>query len=128
MDKTRPQFSTFIRSAVIELDNRTAPTYPEGNTVEWHPQPGQPDLDGFEVLRRGDVNVECRILLHIAHQPERFKILAPLSDLIDLQEGTRSEVISALWKYVKVVGAQDKDDVTVIKPIGGLEKVRVAAL
>ena len=29
-----------------------------------------------------------------------------------------------MWKFVKVAGAQDKDDITIIKPVGGLEKVR----
>lgn len=80
-------------------------------------------MDGFEVLRRGDVNVDCRILLHVAHQPERFKVLPPLNDLIGVQEGTRSDVMSALWKLIKVAGAQDKEDATVIRPVGGLEKV-----
>jgi SWI/SNF-related matrix-associated actin-dependent regulator of chromatin subfamily D len=123
LDKTRHKFTSFIRSAVVEIDQRSAPTYPEGNTIEWVPQPNQPPMDGFEVLRRGDVNVDCRILLHVAHQPERFKVLPPLNDLIGVQEGTRSDVMSALWKLIKVAGAQDKEDATVIRPVGGLEKV-----
>lgn len=107
---------------MVELDHRTAPTYSEGNIVEWHPQPNQPLLDGFEVMRRGDANVDCRVLLHVAHQPERFRVLPPLNDLLGVQEGTRSEVMSALWQWVKVVGAQDKEDPTIIRPTGGLEK------
>ncbi len=31
--------------------------------------------------------------------------------------------MSAVWKFVKTVGAQDKDDVTKLRMIGGLEKV-----
>jgi SWI/SNF-related matrix-associated actin-dependent regulator of chromatin subfamily D len=34
LDKTRKRFSTFLRSAIVEFDNREAPTFPEGNIVE----------------------------------------------------------------------------------------------
>jgi len=40
-----------------------------------------------------------------------------------MQEGTRSEVMSAVWRLVKIAGAQDKEDITVIRPIGGMGKV-----
>lgn len=139
LDKTKRKFTSFLRSAVVEFDNRQAPTYPEGNIVEvcsegrfsvlaqmsqWQPQNLQAPLDGFEILRRGDVNVDCRIVLHVAHYPERFRVLAPLDGLIFMKEGTRSDVMSAVWKLVKVVGGQDKEDGTMIRPVGGLEKVR----
>lgn len=61
--------------------------------------------------------------MHLNHSPERFKVLPPLSDLISIREGTRAEIIQAVWQLVKTSGAQDKDDVTLIRPIGGLEKL-----
>ena len=127
LDKTRPKFTNFIRSVVVELDNRTSPTYPEGNTIEWHAS--EPPVDGFEISRRGDANIDCRILIHVAHSPERFRVLPPLANLVGLSEGTRSQVMSAMWKMVKVAGAQDKEDPSVIKPVGGIEQVsRTSAL
>jgi SWI/SNF-related matrix-associated actin-dependent regulator of chromatin subfamily D len=81
-------------------------------------------LDGFEILRRGDKNVDCRLVLHIDHYPERFKVLEPLSGLVGMKEGTRAEVMASIWKLVKLTGAQDKDDGSIIRPSGGLEKVR----
>lgn len=124
LDKAKRKFTTFLKSAIIEFDNRDAPTFPEGNIVEWHAASHQgPPLDGFEILRRGDVNIPCRISLHIAHYPERYKVLEPLMGLIGLREGTRSEVMSALWKLVKTTSAQDKEDGTIIKAVGGLQKV-----
>ncbi len=92
-------------------------------TLQWHPQTLQAPLDGFEVLRRGDVNVNCRIVLHIAHYPERFRVMPPLANLIAMKEGTRSDAMSAVWKLVKVAGAQDKEDGTIVRRVGGLEKV-----
>jgi hypothetical protein len=67
--------------------------------------------------------VNCRIVLHVAHYPERFRIMPPLSSLIAMKEGSRSDAMSAVWKLVKVAGAQDKEDGTIIRPVGGLEKV-----
>ncbi|OCF43839.1 hypothetical protein I317_02281 [Kwoniella heveanensis CBS 569] len=123
LDKTKRKFSTFLKSAVVEFDNREAPTFPEGNIVEWHAQNLTAPLDGFEILRRGDQNVNCRIILHLAHHPDRFKVLSPLAELISMNEGTRAEVVGAIWKLVKVVGAQDKEDGTIVRPVGGLEKL-----
>lgn len=123
MDKQKRKFSSFLRTAVVEFDHREAPTFPEGNMVEWRPRPNQPPVDGFEILRRGDADVKCRVVLHIAHSPERFKVLSPLSDLISLREGTRAEVMTAVWQLVKSSGAQDKEDGTIIRPVGGLQKL-----
>ncbi|EIW71550.1 hypothetical protein TREMEDRAFT_42914 [Tremella mesenterica DSM 1558] len=122
IDKTKRKFSTFLRRVVVEFDNREPPTYPEGNVVEWSPA-NQPPTDGFEILRRGDSNVNCRIILDIAHYPERYRITSPLSELIASKEGTRGEIISAVWKLIKIAGAQDKEDPTIVRPVGGLEKL-----
>lgn len=105
------------------MDNREAPTFSEGNIVEWHPAAGVAPVDGFEVLRRGDKNVKCRIVLHLQHSPERFKVIPPLSDMISMREGTRAEVMAAVWQLVKTSAAQDKEDPTIVRPIGGLEKL-----
>lgn len=85
-------------------------------------------MDGFEILRRGDKNVNCRLVLHINHYPERFRVLEPLAGLVGIKEGTRSEVMAAVWKLVKFSGAQDKEDGTIIRPSGGLEKVSPLSL
>ena len=62
-------------------------------------------------------------ILHINHYPERFRVIEPLAGLVGMKEGTRSEVMAAVWKLVKFSGAQDKEDGTIIRPSGGLEKV-----
>jgi SWI/SNF-related matrix-associated actin-dependent regulator of chromatin subfamily D len=77
-------------------------------------------------MRKGDVDVNCRIILHVNHYPERFRVLPQLATAIAMKEGTRAEVMSAVWKLIKVAGAQDKEDGTTIRPVGGMEKVRSA--
>lgn len=62
-------------------------------------------------------------MLHISHSPERFKVLSPLAELVSIREGTRAEVMAAVWQLVKASGAQDKEDPTIVRPVGGLEKI-----
>jgi SWI/SNF-related matrix-associated actin-dependent regulator of chromatin subfamily D len=50
-------------------------------------------------------------------------VASPLAEIIGVKEESRAGVMSAVWKWVKTVGAQDKDDVTKLKVMGGLEKV-----
>jgi SWI/SNF-related matrix-associated actin-dependent regulator of chromatin subfamily D len=38
-------------------------------------------------------------------------------------EGSRAEILSNVWKLVKTVGAQDRDDATKLLAVGGLEKL-----
>ncbi len=59
----------------------------------------------------------------MAHSPERYKVLAPLSELISVREGSRAEIMAAMWQFIKTAGAQDKEDSTLVRPVGGLEKV-----
>lgn len=48
--------------------------------------------------------------------------------MIAMKEGTRAEAMSAVWKLVKLLGAQDKDDGSLLKRIGDLEKVSLSFL
>lgn len=61
--------------------------------------------------------------MHLDQYPDKFKVLPPLCDMIGIAEESRSVVLSAVWKFIKTVGAQDKDDVTKLLPVGGLQKV-----
>jgi len=67
--------------------------------------------------------VEVRIILHLDQYPDRFKVLSPLAELIGMVEGSRSEVLSQVWKCIKTLGAQDRDDPTKLLAVGGLEKL-----
>ncbi|GHJ86730.1 hypothetical protein NliqN6_3132 [Naganishia liquefaciens] len=126
IDKTaKRKFSQCLKHMVVEFANRDMSTYPEGNIVEWHPRTTPPaaPLDGFEIKRRGDQPIDCRIIMHLDQYPDKFKVLPPLCDMIGIAEESRSVVLSAVWKFIKTVGAQDKDDVTKLLPVGGLQKI-----
>ena len=63
------------------------------------------------------------MILHLDQYPDRFKVLSPLSELIGMVEGSRAEILSNVWKLVKTVSAQDRDDATKLLAVGGLEKL-----
>ncbi|KAJ3223865.1 SWI SNF, matrix associated, actin dependent regulator of chromatin, sub d, member 3, partial [Clydaea vesicula] len=103
------QFSHFIKSVYVELQ-RDAGLYPDGNMIEWHKQPGSADCDGFEIKRKGDTNTPVKIFIQLEHQPEKFKLSAELSRVLDIHTDTKSNCIMALWQYIKLNKLQDPDD------------------
>ncbi|KAI0060153.1 BAR-domain-containing protein [Artomyces pyxidatus] len=133
-DRVPPrQFSTFIKNMVIELDRDPA-LYPDGNVVEWHRNPAHPILDGFTVKRTGDTPTKIRLVLHLEHHPEQYKVHPDLGGVLGLREESRTGVIQALWNYIKIQGLQDKVDRkrihadAVLRPIFGAEVIPFALL
>ncbi|KAF8622625.1 hypothetical protein AX15_006878 [Amanita polypyramis BW_CC] len=130
-DKTSPRkLSTLIKRMIIDLD-RDPSLYPDGNIVEWPRTPGShnPVLDGFTVRRTGDAPTRIRVIIHLEHSPEQYKILPELGNVLGIGEESRIGVVQALWNYIKLQNLQDKADRRVIKadekllPIFGAESV-----
>jgi len=69
-----------------------------------------PAEEGFILRRRGDTTTRVRILLHIDHTPERCNVESSLADVLNVRQGSRTEVISSLYQYIKLHGLQDKGD------------------
>lgn len=82
-----------------------------------------PDQDGFQITRPGDVNVRARVILHLKLLPERFKLIEPLAEVLDMKEDTRTGIVTALWHYIKANGLQDKVDRKIIRPDAKLRPV-----
>ena len=119
--------------------------YPESNHVQWDmdvrfAQPyddlGRPTttsatdpaqgLDGFSVTRPGDQNTRLRIMLHLNHYPERVKLTPEFANLLSITEGTKQDIYTAFYNYVKLHGLQDKTDKRLIR-LGGDERLKQAA-
>lgn len=92
--------------------------------LQWHRVAGQPERDGFEFTRRGDVTIQTRISLQLEQQPDRYKLAPPLADLLQMKDGTRASIVAAVWNYIKINGLQDKQDRRVIKVDAKLQAVR----
>ncbi|KIJ41033.1 hypothetical protein M422DRAFT_209501 [Sphaerobolus stellatus SS14] len=122
------KFTHYLKGMVVEFDQDPT-VYPEGNIVEWRNTSAHPEQDGFEIKRKGDVSVMARVILHLKVTPDRFKLIEPLAEILDMKEDTRHGIITALWHYIKVNGLQDKVDRKIIRPdaklrpIIGLEQI-----
>jgi chromatin remodeling complex protein RSC6 len=60
------------------------------------------EVDGFEVKRLGDVDCKAKIIIHLVQSRDRFKLAEPLAELLGMRVASRTEVVVALWEYIKV--------------------------
>lgn len=70
--------------------------------MQWHKQASANDTDGVEIKRKGDVNVNARIILVPNYIPDKYKVGPGLSDLISLKLATKPHIITEMWNYIKV--------------------------
>lgn len=108
------KFTSFFKSIIVELD-RDPEMFPEGNIIEWHKQASANDTDGVEIKRKGDVNVNARIILVPNYIPDKYKVGPGLSDLISLKLATKPHIITEMWNYIKQNQLQDEKDKRLIK-------------
>lgn len=82
--------------------DRDPELFPEGNITEWRKQGSSTDSDGIELKRKGDVNVNARIILVPDYNPNKYKLGPGLSALINLKLATKPHIVTEVWNYVKV--------------------------
>jgi SWI/SNF-related matrix-associated actin-dependent regulator of chromatin subfamily D len=71
-------------------------------------------VDGFEIKRRGDQEVDLKIMIYLETTPEKHQLSPSLAKLLDIHTDTLSNVIMALWQYAKSHRLQDAEDRRVI--------------
>ncbi|KAG8725173.1 SWI/SNF complex component snf12 [Ceratobasidium sp. 395] len=119
-----PKFSSLLKGMRVEMERDPA-LYPEPNHVEWHNNPQEQAVNGFNITRRGDQPVtRVRIFLHPAPQdPQlvRFKLSPALAALLDVSVATRPDAVAAVWAYVRSHGLFDKADRRKVRADDGLK-------
>ncbi|KAG8714226.1 SWI/SNF complex component snf12 [Ceratobasidium sp. 394] len=119
-----PKFSSLLKAMRVEMERDPA-LYPEPNHVEWHNNPQESPVNGFNITRRGDQPItRIRILLHLAPQdPQlvKFKLSPALSALLDISVATRPDAVAAVWAYVRSHGLFDKSDRRKVRADDGLK-------
>lgn len=60
------------------------------------------DTDGIELKRKGDVDVNARIILVPDFNPQKYKASPALSEIISPQLAPKPQIINEIWNYVKV--------------------------
>ncbi|KZV82169.1 hypothetical protein EXIGLDRAFT_627443 [Exidia glandulosa HHB12029] len=116
------KFSSFVKRLVVDWD-QDPNVYAQPNMVEWQRGPGVTEQDGFEVKRRGDQDVNVRVLIQLQHTPERFALAPELERVLDIHEDTRTNIITALWNYIKINSLQDKVDRKLIRADADLRPI-----
>lgn len=118
--KPRKKFSHFFKSITVKF-NRPQSFQPDGYTeIKWvrpefqsssHAEPPrEADFDCLEFSRKADENINITIDLVPDEQPERYKLAAPLAELLDMEEADRQTVIMGIWEYVKSAGLQGDEE------------------
>ncbi|KAJ3111929.1 SWI/SNF complex component snf12 [Physocladia obscura] len=124
-DEIKPaKLSALLRTVQVKLI-RDASLYTDGgNTIEWRKgESPTKDFDGIEITRKGDTEVQAKISLIPDITPERYKLSAELSDVLDVHEETKTNVVMRLWQYIKMHGLQDVDDKRMINFDETLNKI-----
>lgn len=115
-------FSSYFTSISVEVG---------GEVVEWHEPVGErpaadEDVTGnvtnkdvpfdvFRVTRPGSSPVDARIVLQLKEYPDRARLSPPLAELLALEEATKSDIILALWQYIKFHDLQQTEEKRNIK-------------
>jgi len=58
--------------------------------------------------------VPAKIILRLLSNPEKFKLAAELAALLGIHTETKSEIIAAIWRYIKANQLQDVENRTLI--------------
>lgn len=122
--RSRQKLSHFFKSITIDFDKAHNGKDADLSPVTWaKPQilptsvslPPSADFDELSFSRTAQENVNITLTLVRDEQPERFKVSQELQEVIDLEEATRSEIISALWDYVLVKGLQEDHEKRLVR-------------
>lgn len=129
-DEQPPKFSKLIKSVVIELERDAALYQDGGNVIKWEQTPEsqtQSGVDGFEITRSGDAPLKAKVHLFPASNREQFSLHPPLANLLDMRQGSRTEVMEALWAYIRDHKLLDESDRRVVKCDEALQQLFQAA-
>lgn len=114
----QPRFSHFFKAMTVDFD-RTKVRNGAEQSVEWKKPdripnsanpPAAADFDELNFKRNGDENMNITINLYRDETPERFELSPELSDVVDMTEATRAEIVMALWEYIKLMGLQEEEE------------------
>ncbi len=122
----RTKLSHFFKSITVDFDRSRSLNPDAFAPVEWMKPDkrhsiGAPattsavEFDCLEFERKGDENLNVTINLVRDENPERFKLSAPLAEVLDTEEEDRAGVVMGIWEYVKALGLQEDDESRRIK-------------
>ena len=130
---TQLRLSHFFKSISIELDRSKALQQDAANVIEWkkaplppnaQAQPASAEFDSVQFERKSDENINCTINLDRDERPERFALSKELSEIVDGEDATREQIMTAIWMYIKAMGLQRDEEKRLIQCDDALRAVR----
>lgn len=115
-NKKLPQskkFSHYFKGISVEFDkarNLPNPNVDPSMQIDWKKTPQSGEFDCFEFQRKGDENQNITISLQRDEPVERYRLSKALSDVLDIEEADRAEVVMGIWEYVKAMGLQEDEE------------------
>lgn len=115
----RKKLAHFFKSITVDFDRGKSVQPDAVAAIDWkkppiHPNTANPpasaDFDCLEFERKSDENINCTISLVRDENPERYRLSKELSDLLDVQEATRGEIVTGIWDYVRALGLLEDDE------------------
>ncbi|CAO3670156.1 unnamed protein product [Rhizopus stolonifer] len=109
-----PSWTLKVEGRLLDplIPTKKAQPYPEGNLIEWRKQTTSVESDGIEVKRKGDEDVNVRIILVPDYTPQKYKLTPGLAEITGLKLATKPQIVSELWNYMKAY--QDTGDKRII--------------
>ena len=129
----KPHFSHFFKSITVELDRAKALQQDASNMMEWkkpplapnaQPPPASADFDSLQFERKSDENINCTINLYRDEKPDRFAMSRELSEIVEGEDATREQIMTAIWMYIKAQGLQRDEEKRLIQCDDALRAVR----
>ncbi|KAF7716268.1 SWIB domain-containing protein [Penicillium ucsense] len=115
--KPSQRLSHFFKSITIDFD-KSANNAGEVKPVAWtKPQasgnsttPSNAEFDSIQFSRSSQENVNVTISLVRDETPERYKLSKELSEVLDVEEETRSGIVLGIWDYIRAMGLQEDEE------------------
>lgn len=134
-ERPRQRLSHFFKSITIDFDKLSNSKSDDVSPITWNkPQipptavslPPTADFDSIQFSRGAQENINITLTLVRDENPERLKVGKDLTDVIDVEEDTRSGIILGIWDYVRATGLQEDQEKRQVRCDPQLKKVRLS--
>lgn len=126
------RLSHFFKSITIDFDKTANAKTDNPSPITWtKPQlplnvvtlPPSADFDSIQFSGNAQENTNTTISLVRDETPERLKVSKELSEVIDVEEDSRSGIILGIWDYVRAMGLQEDHEKRLVRCDARLKKI-----
>jgi SWI/SNF-related matrix-associated actin-dependent regulator of chromatin subfamily D len=104
------KMSHFFKRVTVDFSRPPVSQSDGSSKIEWQKKEGEADVDCIAFGRKSDEELHVTINLYLDEQPERFKLSPQLAWVVDMETGTRADVVQGIWDYSRLFKLTDHDD------------------